>query len=301
MTAAWPALPLEDWKDTYHTLHMWTQMVGKVRVALATPTNHLWDTVLYLTARGLTTSPMRYGSEAVEIAFDFVDHTLRIDLSNGGRREIALAPQSVARFYDRFTTALRDLGIDVHIWPMPVEVEAPVRFTEDESGAYDAEAAHRCWRVFLAAHSVLKQFRARFIGKCSPVHFFWGGFDLAVTRFSGRVAPPRPGAGRIDREAYSHEVASVGFWPGSGPIRGAAFYSYAAPEPSGFAAVAVRPAGAFYSADMKEFFYMYDDMRAAPDPEAALLEFAQSAYDAAANLGQWDRRALERPTPASSA
>jgi len=295
MNAAWPPLPLAEWKQTYRTLHMWTQMAGKVQLALTPRTNHWWNTALQVTARGLTTTAMPYGTEAATIAFDFIDQVLRIDLSRGDRREIPLIPQSVAVFYERFRAALHELDIDVKIWPMPVELPDPVCFTLDTSGAYDGDAVQRFWRVLYEVNAVLNEFRARYIGKCSPVHFFWGSFDLAVTRFSGRPAPPRPEMDVITREAYSHEVSSTGFWPGSGPIDGAAFYAYAAPEPEGFATARIGPTGAFYSPDLKEFIYRYEDMRAAPDPRAALLEFAQTTYETAADLARWDRAALERP------
>jgi uncharacterized protein DUF5996 len=295
---AWPPLPLAAWKPTYRTLHMWTQMAGKVQLALTPRTNHWWNVALHVTARGLATTPMPHGADVFTVTFDFVDQALRIDLSRGERREIPLAPQPVANFYERFMATLRALGIEVRIWPMPVEVPDPVRFDRDSLGDYDGEAARRCWRILFEADAVFKEFRARFIGKCSPVHFFWGSFDLAVTRFSGRPAPVRPGADSITREAYSHECNSAGWWPGSGAIDGPAFYAYAAPEPEGLSAAPIGPAGAFYSPEMKEFIYRYDDMRAAPDPRAALLEFLQTTYEAGANLAGWDRAALERaPSP----
>ncbi len=290
----WPPLPLEEWQETYRTLHMWTQMVGKVRLALAPRMNHWWDVTLYVTSRGMTTSAIPYGPRSFAIEFDFIEHLLRIDVSDGARREIPLVSQSVARFYERFEAALRALEIGVEIWPVPSEVPDPVRFTLDTRGAYDPVAAHRFWRILAGADAVLKQFRARFIGKCSPVHFFWGGFDMAVTRFSGRPAPPRPEADAITREAYSHECCSAGFWPGSGAIQGPAFYSYTAPEPAGLDAARIRPAEAFYSPEMGQFIYMYDDLRSAPDPRIALLEFLQTSYEAGADLGDWDRHALER-------
>jgi len=290
----WPPLPLDVWQETYRTLHMWTQMVGKVRLALAPRTNHWWNVTLYVGARGLTTSAMPCGSRTVEISFDFVDHVVRIEVCDGSRREVPLRPQSVARFYEQFDAALRSLDLHVKLWPVPCEVPEPLRFTEDHRGEYDVDAVQRFWRVLASAESVMEEFRARFIGKSSPVHFFWGSFDLAVTRFSGRPAPPRESADAVTREGYSHECSSAGFWPGGGPIRGAAFYSYTAPEPPGFESVRVRPDAAFYSEDLGQFLYMYDDLRAAPDPQAALLEFFQSTYEAGADLGRWDRRALER-------
>jgi len=290
----WPPLPLAAWSETYRTLHMWAQMVGKVRLALTPLINHWWNVTLYVNARGLTTAPMAYGARDLEISFDFVDHVLRIDVSSGDRRELALAPLTVAQFYRHLMMALDALGVPVKIWPMPVEIPNPIRFTDDHAGAYDAEYAQRWWRIVSQVHAISQEFRARFIGKCSPVHFFWGSFDIAVTRFSGRRAPARPGADFMTQEAYSHEVSSVGFWPGSGPIAAPAFYAYAAPEPDGMRNAAIRPATAFYHAELGEFIYRYDDMRAAADPRAALLEFMQSTYDAAADFASWDRNALER-------
>lgn len=295
----WPPLPLEAWQETYRTLHMWTQMVGKVRLALAPRSNHWWGVTQYLTARGLTTSPMPQGARTIEILFDFLDHVLRIETSDGKSCEIPLVSQSVAKFYARFTAELERLGVRVRIWPVPCEVEEPVRFTLDTRGEYDAEAAQRCWRVLAETESVMQECRARFLGKCSPVHFFWGGFDLAVTRFSGRPAPPKPDADAVTREGYSHECCSAGFWPGSGSIGDAAFYSYTAPAPDGLERARIAPAKASYNADMGMFIYMYEDMRKAPDPRAALLEFLQSSYDAGANLAAWDRRALERSAAAT--
>jgi hypothetical protein len=291
----WPSLSSPAWPDTCATLHMWTQMVGKVRLALTPLVNHWWSVALYLTARGLTTSPIPYGEGAFEIAFDFIDHALVIEMSDGRRRTIALTPRSVADFYREFMRALDDLQIRVHIWPMPVEVPAPIRFDEDRLHAsYDADAAHRWWRALLQAETVFYEFRARFIGKCSPVHFWWGGFDLAVTRFSGRRAPERPGADAITREGYSHEVISAGLWPGSGGVTEAAFYAYAAPEPAGFKEVRVGPAAAFYSPEFNDFVIKYEDVRRAATPRAALLDFLQSTYDAGADLGGWNRADLER-------
>jgi len=237
---------------------------------------------------------MSCGTRIFEISFDFVDHVLRIDLASGARRELPLTPQPVAQFYERLLAALRALELPVRIWPMPVEIPDPVRFTADPSGAYDAASANRFWRILGQVDVILKEFRARFIGKCSPVHFFWGSFDLAVTRFSGRPAPPRPGADPVTREAYSHEVCSAGWWPGGATLDGPAFYAYAAPEPEGFSQARIGPAQAFYSTELKEFLYRYDDMRVAADPRAALLEFLETTYEAGANLGGWDRKALER-------
>jgi len=292
-----PALPFDSWADTQATLHMWTQIVGKLRLALCPLVNHWWNVPLYVTARGLTTSPMPYDSGTIEIYFDFVAHKLRIETADGQVRELALKPQSVAEFYQGLTAMLAELNIPVKIWTMPCELppEQTIPFELDtQHASYDADAAHRFWRILVWVDAVLKQFRAGFIGKASPVHFFWGSFDLAVTRFSGRPAPPRPGADRVTREAYSHEVSSAGFWPGGGDIKGPAFYSYAAPEPPGFAEQQVRPAAAFYHPLMKEFLLMYDDVRRDDDANAALMDFLQSTYDVAANIGKWDRKALER-------
>jgi uncharacterized protein DUF5996 len=294
-TSAWPALPLKEWEDTRATLHMWTQIVGKVRLALSPRVNHWWEVALYVDSRGLTTSPIPYGLGTFEISFDFIDHKLLIRTSEGRSRELPLAPRSVADFYRETLAALRSLGIAVKIWTMPQEIPNPIRFDLDEIHAsYDREYAHRFWRILVSVDTVFKKFRAEFIGKCSPVHFFWGAMDLAVSRFSGRRAPDRPGADLITKEGYSHEDISVGFWPGSGEITDPAFYAYAAPEPEGFSKATIRPKSAFYSPTMKEFFLMYDDVRKAPSPENALLEFLQTTYDAGATLGNWDRAALER-------
>ena len=298
--ARWPALPLEAWSDTCATLHLWTQIVGKIRLAQTTWTNHSWHVTLYVTATGLTTSPIPYGARSFEIAFDFVAHELHVLTSDGGSGRVPLEPQSVATFYRRLMEALAALGIRVVIYAKPNEVAEVIPFAADEvHRAYDPGYANRFWRVLMQADRVLKRFRARFIGKCSPVHFFWGAPDLAVTRFSGRPAPTHPGGvpnlpDRVAREAYSHEVSSVGFWPGGGAIAYPAFYAYAYPEPSGFPAAPVSPAGAFYSTDLKEFILPYDVVRTADSPDDALLAFAQSTYEAAANLGNWDRTALER-------
>jgi hypothetical protein len=291
----WPALPLAAWADTYATLHMWTQIVGKIRMALAPPVNHWWHVTLDVSARGLTTRAMPYAAGSFEIEFDFVEHRLRIATSDGRSRSLELAPQSVAEFYASVLSLLRDLGITVRIWPMPVEIPAPIRFDEDHGHAsYDAAAVTRFWRVLSQADEVLKEFRGSFLGKSSPVHFFWGSFDLAVTRFSGRRAPEREGADRMTREAYSHEVSSVGFWPGRVGVSDAVFYAYAAPEPPGFKTARIGPPPAFYTTDLNEFLLKYDDMRTAASPRAALLEFARTTYEATASLGGWDRLALER-------
>jgi hypothetical protein len=292
----WPALPFAAWKDTYATLHMWTQVVGKVRLALSPDINHYWGTTLYVTARGLTTSAIPYAAGIFEVRFDFISHRLEIATSLGETRSFRLAPRTVAEFYAEFMRELESLGIHAHVWAMPVEVPRPVRFNLDEAHAsYDAEYAHRFWRVLASIQPVFQKFRAGFIGKSSPVHFFWGSFDLAVTRFSGRRAPERPGADKVTKEAYSHELISVGWWPGDGEIiKDAAFYAYAAPEPAGFKESAVRPAKAFYGAPKCEFFLMYDDVRASTSPERDLMAFCESTYEAGANAGKWNRAELER-------
>jgi Family of unknown function (DUF5996) len=296
---SWPALPLESWKDTCATLHMWTQIVGKVRLKLTPLVNHWWNVPLYVTARGLTTSRIPYGERAFEIWFDFIRHQLVLETSDGHEQTLALSPRSVADFYREFMELLRSEGIDVHIWTTPVEIPDPIPFEQDRvHSAYDAAHVERFWRILLSVDAVFHDFRSEFIGKCSPVHFFWGSFDLAVTRFSGRLAPERPGADPITREAYSHEVSSVGFWPGSGNITEPAFYSYMAPEPPRFRDAKVRPQAARYDSAIGEFILMYDDVRNAPEPGASLLEFCRSTYEAGANLANWDRSALERKTHA---
>jgi len=293
----WPVLPLEEWQETYHTLHMWTQIAGKVRLALSPLMNHWWEVPLYVNALGLTTSPIPYHGEIFEIQFDFVHHQLIIQTCQGLSRTIALKPRSVADFYREFMAALSSLDIAVKIWTTPVEVPNPIRFEQDsEHASYDADSVSRFWRILFLADTIFKEFRSSFLGKSSPVHFFWGSFDLAVTRFSGRRAPEREGVDPITREAYSHEVISAGFWPGSGDIRGAAFYCYSAPEPSGLAQYPIRPAGAFYHPGLREFLLMYDDVRGASSPKTALLDFLQSTYEAGANLAKWERQELERPT-----
>ena len=299
----WPALPLAEWKDTYATLHMWTQVVGKIRLALSPPINHFWGTTFYVTARGLTTSPMPYRRGTVEINFNFIAHTLEIVTSLGETRSFRLVPRTVAEFYFELMSALHALGIDAKVWTMPVEVPRPVRFNLDQAhSSYDSEYAHRFWQILVSVSTVLWEFRSGFIGKASPVHFFWGSFDLAATRFSGRPAPKRPDADFITKEAYSHEVISHGFWPGDGEvIKDAAFYAYAAPEPTGFRDQRVIPSRAFYSGEKHEFFLMYDDVRLAHSPEQALMEFCQSTYEAGANLGHWDRANLERPAASTHA
>ncbi|MBB5052674.1 hypothetical protein HNQ36_002648 [Afipia massiliensis] len=297
---SWPALPFIGWQDTCATLHMWTQVVGKIRLALEPMVNHWWQVPLYVTATGLTTSPMPYGSRSVQIDFDFCHHALVVTTSDPQRVEIGLAPMPVAEFYEKVIGVLRDLGIEVSIWTMPVEVADAVPFEQDrQHKSYDADAAQRFWRALVHTDRVMKQFRAGFTGKVSPVHFFWGSFDMAVTRFSGRTAPPHPGGmpnlgNWVAREAYSHEVSSCGFWPGNGGFGKAAFYSYAYPAPPGFADAPLRPPAAVFDSNLQEFILDYDTVRMSDDPDAMLLEFFQSTYDAAANAGRWDRAALER-------
>lgn len=294
-TYLWPALPLEEWADTCNTLHMWTQIVGKIRLAQTPLVNHWWNVPLYVSARGLTTTAMPYEDISFEMEFDFLDHQLRIKCSNGANTSVALEPKSVAAFYKQTMNALQDIGLKIDIWRMPVEVPNPIPFDEDtEHQSYDREYVRRFWHILSLTDRVLQQFRSRFIGKSSPVHFFWGSFDLAVTRFSGRPAPPRPDADSITREAYSHEVISHGFWPGQGPLGKPSFYSYTAPAPEGLSEAQVRPASTFYNKEMSLFLLLYDDVRAATDPEETLMQFLQSTYEAGANLAHWDRAALER-------
>jgi hypothetical protein len=291
----WPPLPLAEWQPTRDTLHMWTQVVGKVRLALAPHMNHWWQVPLYVSARGLTTSAIPARGGNFEVEFDFIVHQLRIETSWGGTQTMALAPQTVAEFYKKFMDLLEPLEISVKIWPMPVEIPNPIRFDKDTVHAsYDPVYANRFWRVLTSIDAVLKEFRCRFIGKASPVHFFWGSFDLAATRFSGRRAPERPGADRITQEAYSHEVISTGWWPGGGDITEPMFYAYAAPQPAGFREAPARPAQAFYHSQLGEFLLPYEAVQTSPNPGEALLDFAQSTYEAGANLGKWDRAELER-------
>ncbi len=297
--AAWPELPTATWRDTYATLHLWAQIVGKIRLERTPWQNHSWHIALYVTARGLTTSPIPDGTGTFQIDFDFIDHVLRISSSDGAQRQFALAGHSVASFYAAVMAALAELGIAVTIDEMPNELPDPVRFSLDtQHASYDPDAVGRFFQILVNVDRVLKQFRTGFLGKASPVHFFWGSFDLAVTRFSGRRAPRHPGgvpylSDDVASEAYSHEVSSAGFWPGSGAIDYPAFYCYAYPEPAGFRTAKVRPDAAFFSEALGEFILPYDAVRTAADPDEALLEFLQSTYEAAANAAQWDRDALE--------
>ena len=300
----WPALPFAEWKDTAITLHMWTQIVGKIRLTLTPWTNHSWHVTLYVTSRGLTTSPIPHGVCTFEIQFDFINHQLLVDKSDGARQTIELKPQSVADFYRTLVRTLEDLDLPVTINTMPNEIENPVPLDQDEEHhSYDPEYANRFWRVLVQSDRVFKEFRSRFCGKCSPVHFFWGSFDLAVTRFSGRPAPPHPGGvphlpDAITREAYSQEVSSLGFWPGNAAMPTPVFYSYAYPEPPGFAEAKVQPPEVYYESKLREFILPYDAVRTDEKPDEVLLDFAQSAYDAASKLGRWDRDALEEKKPA---
>lgn len=299
----WPPLPFDEWKETAVTLHMWTQIVGKVRLTQTPWINHSWHVTLYVTSRGLTTSPIPHGFSTFEITFDFIDHQLHIDKSDGARRAIELRPRSVADFYRAVMNTLVELDLPVSIHTMPNEVENPTPFERDEKHrSYDREYANRFWRVLMQSDRVFKEFRARFCGKCSPVHFFWGSFDLAVTRFSGRPAPPHPGGvphlpDEITREAYSQEVSSLGFWPGNAVAPMPVFYSYAYPEPQGFATAKIEPHAASYLPKPREFILPYDAVRTAEAPGEMLLKFGQSAYDAASKLGKWERAALEEIKP----
>jgi Family of unknown function (DUF5996) len=299
-TDAWPELPLRTWQDTYDTLHMWTQIVGKVRMTLTPLVNHWWNVPLYVCARGLTTLPIPYDHKIFEMRFDFLGHKLLIETSGGETKTLELAPRSVADFYRELMSTLHSMGIQVEIHAHPDEFANPIPFDQDDvHKSYDRTAVERFFRVLISVDSVLKDFRTRFIGKCSPVHFFWGSFDLAVTRFSGRLAPPRPDP--MTQEAYSHEVSSAGFWPGGGDIQGPAFYSYTAPEPAGLQTYPIRPAKALYHKGLSEFILMYDDVRAQASPELQIMEFFQSTYEAGANLGKWNRAALERLAGGASA
>jgi hypothetical protein len=295
---AWPELPWSAWSETAETLHIWTQIVGKTRLALTPLQNHWWNVPLYVTARGLATSAMEYQDDVVDIEFDFLEHVLRMRLGSGKNEALALKPMSVADFYREYLRCLDSLQVSIKMWPMPVEVQDPIRFDQDTlHHTYDAEYAHRFWQVLRSTEKVFRSWAAGFLGKVSPIHFFWGSFDLAVTRFSGRPAPPLEGADSIQREAYSHEVISAGFWPGNGGYGKAAFYCYAAPVPGGLSEKKVLPATAFWDNSLGEFLLQYDDMRCQRSPDDALLEFIQSAYDAAADSAKWDRAALERNPP----
>jgi uncharacterized protein DUF5996 len=292
--AGWPALPYDAWKDTYATLHMWMQIVGKVALAQAPPINHSWGVSFLVTPRGFSTQLLPHGVRTFTMEFDFIDHQLNVVVSDGQSRSLALAPQSVADFYRAVMTLLRDMNLDVRIWSMPVEIPDPIRFEADTvHHSYDGAAARRCWEIFARVAPIFAERRASFIGKSSPVQFFWGSFDLAVTRFSGRPAPPREGP-QFMRESYSHEVISHGFWPGSGPMREPAFYAYAVPEPAGVKEATVQPSSAYYHRDLGEFLLPYESVRTAADPAAAIQAFIDSTYDRAATLGGWDRAALDR-------
>lgn len=303
-TEVWPALPFDGWQDTLSTLHRWTQMVGKTRVALSPPENHLWHTALYLTSRGLTTSPMPVGDRTLEVEFDFLEHVLIAGTSDGRTVAVALERQSVAAFYAKYRAALAELGVTMRMFPRPCEVMDATPFPEDHfHKAYDPEAAQRCWRALTHVDQVLKEFRGRFVGKQSPSHFWWGGFDIACTRFSGQRAPTHPGGipnmpDRLTREAYSHACISAGWWPGTagGPVQEPAFYAYAYPEPEGCPQAVVAPAECRYDSVLHEWVLPYDAVRSADDPHGKVMEFLQSTYAAAATLGNWPRADLERTT-----
>lgn len=301
MTDAWPSLALDSWRDTYTTLHMWTQIVGKTRLALAPMENHWWQVAMYVTPRGLTTSPIPHGNRTFAVDLDFLAHELSVTASDGATETLPLIPRTVADFYSAYLALLASVGLKARIWPVPVEVQDSIRFPDDRiNRSYDAESVTRLCRVLVQADRVLKRFRGRFLGKASPVHFFWGSFDMAATRFSGRAAPPHPGGAPnlgnwVMQEAYSHECSSAGFWPGGGPIAEPVFYAYAYPEPEGFRSYPVKPAAARYSEEMREFVLPYEAVRTAASPDDALLGFLQTTYAAAADLGRWDRTALERP------
>jgi hypothetical protein len=290
----WPALPYEGWKDTYATLHMWMQVVGKVALALIPPLNHSWGIAFQVTPRGLATRSLPHGARTFTMEFDFIDHQLVIRASDGTMRTVALAPQSVADFYQTVMNVLGEMKLPVKIWPVAVEVPDPIRLDQDTAHhSYDPEYANRVWRIFVQVARVFTECRCQFVGKASPVHFFWGAFDLAVTRFSGRPAPPREGPAFM-REAYSHEVISHGFWPGSGPILEPSFYAYAVPEPEGLKQARVQPAAAYYHREMGEFILPYEAVRTSGDPDSAIRQFVESTYEHAATLARWDRAALER-------
>jgi hypothetical protein len=296
-TEHWPSLPLAEWRETHDTLHMWAQIVGKTRLALAPRQNHWWHVPLYVTSRGLTSTPIPYGAGAFEVEFDFIDHRLVVTTSEGAIRALPLRAQAVADFYREYVALLGSLGIAVKLWPVPVEVDHTIPFLEDRAHAsYDAGQVHRFFLMLLHADRIMKRFQGRFLGKTSPVHFFWGAFDMALTRFNGRRAPEPPETEWwVIREANSHEEISVGFWPGSGAVPEPAFYAYARPEAPGFAAAPIRPQAAFYSREMADFILPYEAVRKAPRPDDAVLDFYQSVYEAGADLGRWDRAALDRP------
>ena len=291
----WPPLKLSEWEDTRATLHLWTQVVGKICLALTPLTNHWWNVTLHFTARGLSTPAMTVGGRTLRMTFDFVTHQLVFQTSDGVTKTIPLEPRTVAEFFERVMETLRDLGIQVHIWTMPVEIPDPIRFEKDVTHhSYDRDAVNAFWRALLAMKPVFEKFRCAFIGKCSPLHFFWGGFDLAVTRFNGKRAPERPGANSIDREAYSHEVISHGFWPGRLPALDACFYAYAAPEPHGFKEAKILPAAAYYDKGWSEYFLPYEAVRNARNPAEDLTSFLNTTYESAARLAGWSRTELER-------
>ena len=307
MTAdAWPRLPLEEWQETYSTLHRWLQVVGKTRLALAPAQNHWWHVTLHLTSHGFATGAMPHGARTLDAEFDFLEHRLVLRTSDGETRALQLASRSVADFYREYVARLQELGVPARIWPMPVELADPVRFDADDANAtYDPDAAQRCWRALAQVDRLLHRFRSEFLGKCSPVHFWWGAFDIACTRFSGRPAPTHPGgvpnlADFVVREAYSHECISAGWWPGSigGPVAEPAFYAYIYPEPAGARDAPVRPAQAFYHDELHEWVLPYDAVRASTDPDAAVMGFLASTYAAAADLAKWPRAELERHAPA---
>ncbi|HLQ66909.1 MAG TPA: DUF5996 family protein [Candidatus Limnocylindrales bacterium] len=301
----WPALRYEEWKDTYATLHMWTQVVGKVALAQSPPLNHSWGIAMHVTPRGIITRTLPHGRRTFTIEFDFIDHQLVVRVSDGLVRTMPLQPQTVADFYRGTLRLLEEMGLSVRIWPMAVEIPTPIRLDQDTAhNTYVREHANRAWRVLEQCDRVFNVSRCEFVGKCSPVQFFWGAFDLAVTRFSGRLAPPREGPAFM-REAYSHEVISHGFWPGGELPGGVAlkesvFYAYAAPEPPGFKEASVRPAAAYYHRELGEFILPYEAVRTASDPDRAILDFVESTYERGASLGNWDRRTLERLAPAVS-
>ncbi|HEV2273443.1 MAG TPA: DUF5996 family protein [Acidobacteriaceae bacterium] len=294
---AWPALPWQEWESTANTLHMWTQIVGKTRLALSPLQAHWWNVPLYVTARGLGTTAMPFPGGVLEVEFDFLSHALLFRVSSGAGISVPLRPQTVAGFYREYRSCLSQLGISLKIYPVPVEVKDPIPFDEDtQHASYDPEYARRFWRILMRSTYLFQQFSSRFLGKVSPAHFFWGSFDLAVSRFSGRRAPERKGADAITQEAYSHEVISAGFWPGNGGFGEAAFYCYAAPAPAGLEALKIRPEAAAFNAELGEFILKYDDLRREPDPDRALMDFLESAYSTAADAAHWDRAALERPS-----